>query len=95
MPNLHPNKKYLTRLSAVNLQIPRHLQLYTGGGLDYIGLEQGNFTYMIVCDPDSAEIPTEPDQNCSIVRLNWNDEDDYPVVFTGTLTEAIAHLQSL
>lgn len=87
-----------TRLELVQANYPSHLQLFTGGGLDYIGFEKTDTIFFcIVQSPNDDSIPTQPEESCNIVKVDT--EALYPStpqsVQFASLTDAIYIMDQL
>ena len=87
-----------TRLELVQADFPPYLQLFTGGGLDYIGFNQTDTVFFCIAkSPNDDAIPTQPEESCYILKVDT--EATYPEepssVQFNSLTDAIYVLDQL
>ena len=94
MPQKLYPRHYKTRLSDVEFEIPSSLQLYTGGGFDYVGFNldpEGQTFLCIVKEPNNDAIPLSADEPCYIQRVDTMSSNNHSVKFD-SLCDAIATL---
>ena len=87
-----------TRLELVQADFPPYLQLFTGGGIDYIGFNVSDTIFFcIVKSPNDDAIPTQPEESCYIVKVDTESlhPSKLPSVQFDSLTDAIYILDQL